>query len=124
MLKNIPYFSITLFTILAVEFIVNGLAIMLAKALNTEDVVTIMAQTAAGIGLLAITFSTLRINELNLYSSSLSIANVVEILAGKKLSYTIITLVIGLGLLLTSHPDDSVSVIGLYSTPHTVVAKR
>lgn len=33
---------------------------------------------------------------MNLYSSSLSIANAVEILTGKKVSYTIITIVIGI----------------------------
>lgn len=40
--KTSHVFSITLFTIFAGEFVINGLAIMLARALNTEDVVTIM----------------------------------------------------------------------------------
>lgn len=86
----------TLFTIVAGEFVINGLAIVLARALNTEDVLTIMAQTTAGIGLLAVIFSTLRVNDLNLYSSSLSMANAVEVLTGKKVSYTLITIVIGI----------------------------
>lgn len=94
--KTSHVFSITLFTIFTGEFVINGLAIMLARALNTQDVVTIMAQTTTGIGLLAVIFSTLRVNDLNLYSSSLSIANGVEILTGKKISYAIITIVIGI----------------------------
>ncbi|WP_440862651.1 cytosine permease [Symbiopectobacterium purcellii] len=94
--KTSHVLSMTLFTVLVGEFIINGLAIMLARALNTENVVIIMAQTTGGIGLLAVIFSTLRVNDLNLYSSSLSIANAIEITFGKKLSYTSITIIIGI----------------------------
>lgn len=38
------------------EFIVNGLAILIARALNTADIVTIMSQTAGGIGLITVIF--------------------------------------------------------------------
>lgn len=41
-------------------------------------------------------FSTLRVNDLNLYSSSLGIVNAVEGITGKKLKYTYTTLVIGI----------------------------
>ncbi len=88
--------NITLLTIIAGEFIVNGLALMIAKTLGTEDVVTIMSQTAGGIGLLVVVFSTLRINDINLYSSSLGIANAVEGITGIKLRYTTTTIAIGL----------------------------
>lgn len=63
--------GITLMTIIAGEFIVNGLAIMIARTLQTADVVTIMSQVAGGVGLLVVILSTLRVNDLNLYSSSL-----------------------------------------------------
>lgn len=86
----------TLMSIIVGEFIVNGLAILIARALNTADVVTIMSQMAGGIGLIAVVFSTLRINDINLYSSSLGLANAIEGITGKKLSYMSITLVIGL----------------------------
>ncbi|EEP92701.1 Permease for cytosine/purines uracil thiamine allantoin [Yersinia kristensenii ATCC 33638] len=74
---------------------VNGLAILIAKTLGTADVVTIMSQAAGGAGLLVVVFSTLRVNDLNLYSSSLGIVNAVEGLTGKKLKYISTTLVIG-----------------------------
>ncbi|MBP2171030.1 cytosine permease [Erwinia toletana] len=89
-------FNITLLTIIAGEFIVNGLAILIAKTLGSADVVTIMAQTAGGIGLLVVVFSTLRINDINLYSSALGIVNAVEGITGKKLRYTTTTVAIGL----------------------------
>ncbi|PAV01466.1 cytosine permease [Arsenophonus sp. ENCA] len=84
-------FLITMVSIILGEFLVNGLAILLARALNTADVVTIMTETAGGIGLLVIIFSTLRVNDINLYSSSLSIANSISVLTGKKVNYTLIT---------------------------------
>lgn len=88
--------GVTLFTIIAGEFVVNGLAILIAKTLGTADVVTIMSQAAGGAGLLVVVFSTLRVNDLNLYSSSLGIVNAVEGITGKKLKYTYTTLVIGI----------------------------
>ncbi|CDL82894.1 cytosine permease [Xenorhabdus szentirmaii] len=95
-------FGITLLTIIAGEFIINGLAILIAKALNSGDVVTIMSQAAGGAGLLVVVFSTLRVNDLNLYSSSLGIINAIEGITGKKFRYRITTIVIGmLGTLLS-----------------------
>ncbi|MDC9591532.1 cytosine permease [Xenorhabdus sp. XENO-10] len=89
-------FGITLLTIIAGEFVINSLAILIAKALNTSDVVTIMSQAAGGAGLLIVVFSTLRVNDLNLYSSSLGIINAVEGITGKKLRYPLTTIVIGI----------------------------
>ncbi|EGY29957.1 Purine-cytosine permease [Candidatus Regiella insecticola 5.15] len=89
-------FWMVIASIVVGEFIVNGLAILIARVLNTSDVVAIMAQTAGGIGLLTVIFSTLRINDINLYSSSLGIANALEGMTGKKWRYTWITLAMGL----------------------------
>ncbi|KFF66098.1 allantoin permease [Pectobacterium brasiliense] len=94
--KGKHVFWMTMMSIIVGEFIVNGLAIIIARALNTADVVTIMSQAAGGIGLIAVIFSTLRVNDINLYSSSLGIANAIEGVTGKKLRYVSITLVIGL----------------------------
>ena len=75
--------GVTIFTIIAGEFVVNGTAILIAKTPGTADVVTIMSQAAGGAGLLVVVFSTLRVNDLNLYSSSLGIVNAVEGITGK-----------------------------------------
>lgn len=94
--KNGPHvFWMTIVSIVVGEFIINGVAILIARALNTSDVVTIMAQTASGLGLLTVVLSTLRINDINLYSSSLGIANALESITGKKISYIWITVFIG-----------------------------
>ncbi|MBC8946603.1 cytosine permease [Xenorhabdus indica] len=88
--------GITLLTIIAGEFVINGLAILIAKALNTADVVTIMSQATGGAGLFVVVCSTLRVNDLNLYSSSLGIINAVEGITGKKLHYPPTTIIIGI----------------------------
>ncbi|AYA39391.1 cytosine permease [Xenorhabdus nematophila] len=95
-------FGITLLTIIVGEFVVNGLAIIIAKTLNTADVVTIMSQAAGGAGLLVVVFSTFRVNDLNLYSSSLGIINAIEGITGKKLRYSPTAVMVGmLGTLLS-----------------------
>ncbi|WP_180269738.1 cytosine permease, partial [Erwinia amylovora] len=57
---------------------------------------TIMSKVAGGIGLIVVVFSTMRINDLNLYSSTLGIANAIEAFTGKKPSYVLITFFIGI----------------------------
>ncbi len=64
-------FIITLLTILAGEYGVNGLAILIARELQTSDIIAIITQTTSTLGLFAVVFSTLRINDLNLYYSTL-----------------------------------------------------
>ncbi|QBY45590.1 cytosine permease [Arsenophonus nasoniae] len=88
-------FWMTLTSIVIGEFIVNGIAILIAHALNTHDVVTIMGQTAGWIGLLTVILSAIKINDLNLYSSSLGVASAVEGLTGKKLPYVWLTITLG-----------------------------
>lgn len=88
-------FWMVLLTVFLGEYVVNGFAIYLAMRLNTADVVTIMSQASAGIGFLVVVFSTLRINDVNLYSSSLGVANFIEVLTGRKFSYLFLTLLIG-----------------------------
>ncbi|WP_407079222.1 purine-cytosine permease family protein [Candidatus Williamhamiltonella defendens] len=95
------FWMITL-SIIVGEFVVNSIAILIAHALNTSDVVTIMTQTAGWIGLLAVILSALKINDSNLYSSSLALLSAVEGISGRRLSYVGLTLALGTaGTLLT-----------------------
>ena len=54
-----------------------------------------MGQTAGWIGLLTVILSAIKINDLNLYSSSLGVASAFEGLTGKKLSYVWLTITLG-----------------------------
>ncbi|WP_235667765.1 cytosine permease [Candidatus Williamhamiltonella defendens] len=95
------FWMITL-SIIAGEFVVNSIAILIAHALNTSDVLTILTQTAGWIGLLSVILSALKINDSNLYSSSLALLSAVEVISGRRLSYVGLTLALGtVGTLLT-----------------------
>lgn len=78
------------------QFIINAIAILVAQALNTADIVTIMTNSAGWIGLLSVILSAVKVNDVNLYSSSLGLANALQALTGKKWSYFKLTICLGL----------------------------
>jgi len=82
-------------SILVGEFVVNIVAILIAHALDTADVMTAMTHSAGWIGLLALVLSAVKVNDLNLYSCSLAIANTVEGISGRKWGYKSITILLG-----------------------------
>lgn len=84
------------------ELIINGTAALIAQVSGTEDVVTIMTQGAGWIGLASVLLSTIKINNMNLYSSSLALVCIVENISGKKQSYALLTMILGgIGTLLS-----------------------
>ncbi|WP_145535952.1 cytosine permease [Yersinia thracica] len=89
-------FWMTMVCILVGEFMINGIAILIAHALNTDDVVTIMIQTSGWIGLLTVILATIKVNDVCLYSSSLALTNVVEGITGNRWSRTWLTLLLGI----------------------------
>ena len=86
---------VTLASLVVGEFIVNSIAILIAHALQTDDVVTILTQTSGWIGLLTVILATVKINDFNLYSSSLAMVTTLEGLFGKNVSRVTLTLVLG-----------------------------
>lgn len=77
------------------ETVINGTAVLIAQTLGTADIVTIMTDVAGGIGLTCVLLSTIKINNTNLYSSSLSMACVIENVSGRKPSYILLTMIAG-----------------------------
>lgn len=100
--KNHHVFWIITLSIIVGEFLVNSIAILIAHAMNTSDVVTIMTQSAGWLGLLAVILSAIKINDSNLYSSTLSLAHATAQITGYKVSYVGLTIILGIsGTLLT-----------------------
>lgn len=77
------------------ELGINMIAVLMAHAARTNDVVSIMMQTSGWLGAIVVVFSTIKINNLNLYSSSLGFTNIFDSVFNLKLNRGMVTLVIG-----------------------------
>ena len=82
--------------VLVGELGINMIAVLLALAARTNDVVSIMVQTSGWLGALVVILSTIKINNLNLYSSSLGFTNIFDSVFKIKLNRGMVTLVIGI----------------------------
>lgn len=85
------------------EFFINGIAILVAHALGTDDVVKIMLHSAGFIGFITIILSAIKVNDINLYSSSINILGFLESITNRKFNYAAMTIFLGLlGTLLSA----------------------
>lgn len=120
--KSHLFWMITLCIIVG-EFIINGISILIAQTLNTADIVDIMTINAGIIGLVSVILSVVKVNDINLYTSSLGLANSLEILTGKKLDYFKLTIYIGLAgtalsmIGILNHFVDFLSMMGVIFPP-------
>ncbi|MEN3262491.1 cytosine permease [Sodalis endosymbiont of Spalangia cameroni] len=118
------FWMITLSIIIG-EFFINAIAIFIAQSLNTADVVTIMTHSAGWIGLISVILSVIKVNDVNLYSSSLGLANSLEVLSGRQFSYYKLTFILGsIGTLLSmlgilNHFVDFLVMLGVLFPPVT-----
>ncbi|MFK9091921.1 purine-cytosine permease family protein [Bacillus salipaludis] len=78
------------------ELCINMIAVLMALAAKTSDVASIMMQTSGWLGAIVVVFSTIKINNLNLYSSSLGFTTIFDSIFKLKLNRGMVTLVIGI----------------------------
>ena len=64
----------------------NLLAVLLAHATGTNNVVDMMMATSGVIGVLIVVASTVKLNDINLYSSSLGLSTMINALFNRKLN--------------------------------------
>ncbi|WGM03520.1 cytosine permease (plasmid) [Arsenophonus nasoniae] len=120
--KSHLFWMITLCIIVG-EFFINGISVLIAQSLNTADIVDILTINAGIIGLVSVILSVVKVNDINLYTSSLGISNSLEILTGKKFDYFKITIFVGLaGTVLSmagilNHFIDFLSMLGVIFPP-------
>lgn len=88
-------FWMTLIGTFVGELGVNMIAVLMAHAVGSDDVVTIVLQTACWLGAAIVIFATVKINDLNLYSASLGLSNLIDSIFNKKINRGLITLIIG-----------------------------
>lgn len=89
-------FWMTMIGTIVGELGINMIAVLMALAAKTSDVASIMMQTSGWLGALVVVFSTVKINNLNLYSSSLGFTNIFDTILNVKLNRGLVTLAIGI----------------------------
>jgi cytosine permease len=77
------------------EFVIGLAGVLLAHAAASDNVVAIITSSIGVVGLLIVLTGTLKINDWNLYSSSLGLVNFVSTTFGRALSRTVTTIVLG-----------------------------
>lgn len=105
--KNHALFMVTS-SIIVGEIIINCMSVIVAHALGTADVVTIMTHSAGWIGLVTVILSAIKVNDVNLYSASLGLATALDSLTRRKWRYRWLTLLLGL-------TGTALSVLGIIS---------
>jgi cytosine permease len=78
------------------EFGVNLIAVLMAHAVGSSDIMSIVLQLTGLLGAAIVAFATVKINDINLYSSSLGITNLINTLFNRKVNRAFVTLIIGL----------------------------
>jgi cytosine permease len=77
------------------EYTIGLIGVLLAHALRSQDVIEIVTSTSGFIGTIILVAATLKINDWNLYSSSLGFVNSIDTIFGRRVNRAIITIVVG-----------------------------
>jgi cytosine permease len=89
------FWIVTIGTFLG-ELGVNLIAVLMAHAVGSSDIMSIVLKLTGFLGAAIVAFATVKINDLNLYSSSLGITNLINTLFKRKVNRGIVTLIIGI----------------------------
>lgn len=78
------------------EYVIGMAGVLLAHAIRSDDVITIVTSSVGWVGTLVIILGTLKINDWNLYSAGLGLVNFVGTVFGKRVNRAAATLVLGI----------------------------
>ncbi|MGW5649146.1 cytosine permease [Saccharopolyspora sp. NPDC003752] len=105
------------------EYIVGMTGVLLGQLVGSKDVTSIVLSTSGFAGLVIVILSTAKINDWNLYASSLGVVNFADTVFGKRLHRATVTLVIGvLGTVLSAmgfldHFTEFLKILGVAIPP-------
>ncbi|SFJ81971.1 purine-cytosine permease family protein [Amycolatopsis sacchari] len=77
------------------EYVIGMAGVLLAHAVKTSEITTIVTSSVGWVGILVIVAGTIKINDWNLYSSGLGVVNFVGTLTGRRLNRAVVTGVLG-----------------------------
>ncbi|CAM3625131.1 cytosine permease [Kibdelosporangium persicum] len=78
------------------QYVMGLIGVLLAYAVKGQDAVAILTSTVGVIGVITLVAAVVKINDWNLYSSSLGIVNAIDTLTGVKVNRVWATLIIGI----------------------------
>lgn len=84
------------------EFGLGLASVLLSHAAHTNDVISIIFGVAGWLGLVVIILATLKLNDVNLYSSSLHLANFIQVVFRRRVNRGILTVALGISGILFS----------------------
>ncbi|TDD27139.1 cytosine permease [Actinomadura sp. KC06] len=85
----------TLISVTLGEYLIGMIGVLLAHAARTDDVVGIVTSSSGLLGTLVLATAILKINDWNLYSSSLGLVNSIHVLTGRRVGRVPVTVALG-----------------------------
>ncbi len=85
----------TLISVTLGEYLIGIIAVLLAHAIKSADIVAIVTSTTGSVGVLVLIAATIKINDWNLYSSSLGIVNFADQVFNARLNRAVVTIAVG-----------------------------
>lgn len=116
-------FWMTLIGTFVGELGMNLIAVLLAHATGTDNVVDIMINLTGWLGAAIVVASTIKLNDMNLYSSSLGLSTAINALFDMQVRRQTLTWILGIGATLLSmagildHFTDFLSLLGVAIPP-------
>jgi len=77
------------------EYLIGMSGVLLAHAVRSDDIITIVTSSVGWVGTLVIILGTLKINDWNLYSAGLGVVNFVATVFGRRVNRGVATLLLG-----------------------------
>jgi cytosine permease len=105
------------------EYTIGLIGVLLAHYAKTENVIGIVTTTSGAVGILILIAATTKINDWNLYSGSLGLANFLDTAFGKRIHRALLTLIVGaIGTLLSAlgiltHFEKFLTILGVAIPP-------
>lgn len=78
------------------EYLIGLIGVILAHVAKSSDVISIVMGTSGIIGTIVLITATLKINDWNLYSSSLGVVNLIDLGFGRRVNRTVVTIILGI----------------------------
>ncbi|MBP1302808.1 MULTISPECIES: purine-cytosine permease family protein [unclassified Curtobacterium] len=78
------------------EYVIGLAGVLLAHAVGSSDITRVITSSVGWVGILVILLGTFKINDWNIYSSSLGVTNFIDVVFGRKVNRGVVTLVLGI----------------------------